>query len=185
MNNMFHAFSIKVPGALLDDKFFFDYSNYDAVVDDLSINDTNSRAKAVAYVRMFRLKQDLSTLQVPVYLTVKFGTPGSALVVPSDAEIVVGFGSLENLTSTGIVDDASLTAAKDAAVVLIKGIITNVLNQDHVMYSWVVGKYTRDNNPISATEVTHVALREDYITAPKVTPVVTVQYVALQAPAVV
>lgn len=185
MNNMFHAFSIKVPGALLDDKFFFDYSDYDAAVENLTIDDTNSKAKAVAYVRMFRLKQELSKLQVPVYSTVKFGTAGTALTVPSDAEIVVGFGSLENLTSTGIVDDSTLAAAKTAAVELIKGIIENVLNQDHVMYSWVVGKYTRDNNPISATEVTHVALREDYITAPKVTPSVTVQYVALQAPAVI
>ncbi len=185
MNNMFHAFSIKVPGALLDDKFFFDYSDYHAAVENLTIDDTNSKAKAVAYVRMFRLKQELSKLQVPVYLTVKFGTAGTALTVPSDAEIVVGFGSLENLTSTGIVDDATLNAAKVSAVALIRGIIETVLDQDHVMYSWVVSKYSRMNNPIANIEVEHIGLREEYITAPKVTPSVTVQYVALQAPAVI
>lgn len=180
MNNMFHAFSIKVPGALLDDKFFFDYSDYDSVLEDQSIDATSTGVKAVAYVRLYRLKQDLSTIQAPIYQETKFGTAGSALVVPQDAEIIVGYGSLENLTGLGIYDDASLEAAKAAAVTAITAMVNTVLNEDHTMYSWLVDKYSRANNPISNTEVTHIGLREDYVTAPAVTPTVTVEYIELK-----
>lgn len=180
MNNMFHAFRISVPGSVLDDKFFFDYMDYRSVEQSQTIDYDKSLVKAIANVRMYRLKQSLSTLQAPIYLDVKFSTDGTALTVPSGLQMVVGFGSLENLSSVGIVDDASLQNAKDAAVQAIKAVISDVLSTDHTMYSWVVDKYTKANNPISNVEVTHVALREEYVTATAITSEFDVQYIELQ-----
>lgn len=121
MNNLFNAFSIKVPGQVLDDKKFYEYADYDVTSTTIP-TDAQTLTKAQAYVRLKHIERKLSELSVPIYFTITYGTDGTASTVPTDAEIAVSYISIEPFLST-------LTTAPDeadrftAAADVIKGII--------------------------------------------------------------
>lgn len=181
MNNMFHSFSIKLTGQNLDDKLIFDYDDYRTKLDANELPHDVTLAKAVAFIRLYKLKQALSTIQVPVYFDIKFGTAGSAAVVPTAPELVIGFGSLENLTGTGIIDDVTLEAAKTKAIADLKFLVESTLNQNFVQFGWTTFVTTRDQHPGVSSEITVTELKEEYVTVPAVSVTATVTYIEQKA----
>lgn len=169
MNNLFKPFSIEIPGQLLDDKRFYEYSDFDAQ-NFTSPTDAEVLEKAKAYIRMQQIKRKLSELTVPLYCTVDFGTPGTAATIPTDAKIVVGYLSIEpfisNLDPIPVFPDD--TAAHAAASSVIKEIMDKALNEDIMQEYAVLQKiYQEENNPIAKVVETYRTVYMDYIDALK------------------
>lgn len=180
MNNLFNAFSIKVPGQVLDNLKFFQYSDYD----NTSITaptDAQTLTKAKAYVRLKHIERKLSELAVPVYFTINFGTEGTAEAVPTDAEIVVGYISIEPFLSTL----STAPAAEDrftAAAGVIKEIIDAALASELKDEFFEVQKtYSRTVFPGSSETDTYRELETIYVTVPDASAESTVQYIELKA----
>lgn len=180
MNNLFNAFSIKVPGQVLDNKKFFEYADYD----NTSITvptDAQTLTKAQAYVRLKHIERKLSELSVPTYFTIDFETPGTAAAVPTDAELVVGYISIEPFLSTleTAPDEADrFTAAAD----VIKGIIDEALAAEIDEEFFEVQKtYTRSLFPGSSETDTYRELDTVYVTVPDSAVESTVVYIPIKA----
>jgi hypothetical protein len=180
MNNLFNAFSIKVPGEVLDNKKFFEYADYD----NTSITvptDAETLTKAKAYVRLKQVERKLSELSIPVYFTIKFTTAGTASTVPSDAEIVVSYISIEPFLSTldTYPDEADRFTA---ASTVIKGIIdvalADVLENE---FFEVQKTYSRAVFPGSSTTDTYRELETIYVTVEDSAVESTVVYIDLTA----
>jgi len=180
MNNLFKAFTIKVPGQDLDDKRFFEYSDFDSE-NMTTPTDAEVLAKAIAYTRMQQIKRKLSELTVPIYCTVEFDTEGTAATIPTDATITVGYISYEPFASTVSpvpkTDDEQITASET----VIKGIIDAALASSLVQEMAAVQKITsRTITPLLATTTLQRDVYMDYIDVPALTGVVsTVEFVKL------
>lgn len=177
MNNLFNAFSIKVSGQNLDDLKYFQYSDFDTT----SLpTDAETLAKAVAYIRMRHLQRKLSELSVPIYKEVYFGTAGTSKAVPTNAEIVVSYISIEPFLSTleTAPDEADrFTAAAD----VLKGIVQEALNSDINELVEVQKTSTREEYAGSPSQDTFTDVRNVYVDAPAVTPTVTVEYLQIKS----
>lgn len=180
MNNLFNAFSIKVPGQVLDNKKFFEYSDYD----NTSITaptDAQTLTKAKAYVRLKHIERKLSELSVPVYFTINFATPGTASAVPTDAELVVGYISIEPFLST-LTDAPDEADRFTAAASVIKGIIDEALAAEIESEFFEVQKtYTRSQFPGSSETDTYRELETVYVTVPAESATSTVVYIEIKA----
>lgn len=183
MNNLFQAFSIEIPGQLLDDKQFYEYSDFDA--ENLtSPTDAEVLAKAKALIRMKQVKRMLSECTIPLYCTVEFGTPGTASTVPTDAKITVGYLSYEPFISRlePIPVFATEEEAQTAAEGVIKGIIDAVLAEDiEQEYAILQKLYSLENNPIAKVVYPYREIYMEYIDVEKPDPAVvsTVEYIKL------
>lgn len=179
MNNLFHAFSIKVPGQLLDDKLFYEYDDYDVDADAVPA-DADTVTKGKAFIRMQQIKRKLSELVVPVYCNISFTTPGTMSAVPTDCEIDVGYITLEPFLST--MSTAPTDPTADAAAVL-QQIMIDALGEDIVGHAvWVQKTVTRPKAaiPNSPTEKFY-ELFTDYLTADKETVAVEAKYIPIKA----
>ena len=177
MNNLFNAFSIKVPGQNLDDLKYFQYSDFDA--DDLP-TDEETLAKAVAYTRLRHLQRKLSELSVPVYSKIYFGTQGTSKVVPTAAEIVVSYISVEPFLSTLKTAPAADQRYIAAANVL-KSIVVEALDVDINELAEVQKTSVREEYAGAPSQETFTDVRNVYIDVPAVTPTVTVQYLQIKS----
>lgn len=183
MNNLFQAFSIEIPGQLLDDKQFYEYADFDAE-NFTSPTDDEVLAKAKALIRMKQVKRMLSECTVPLYCTVEFGTPGTASAVPTDAKITVGYLSYEPFISRldPIPVFADATEAQDAAAGEIKKIMDAVLAEDiDNEYAVLQKLYSKENNPIDKVVMPYREIYMDYIDVEKPASAVvsTVKYIKL------
>ena len=183
MNNLFQAFSIEIPGQLLDDKQFYEYSDFDG--DDFtSPTDAEVLEKAKALIRMKQLKRMLSECTVPLYCNVDFATPGTASTVPTDATITVGYLSYEPFISrlNPIPVFATPEEAQAAAAGEIKKIMDAVLAEDiDNEYAILQKLYSTENNPIAKVVYPYREIYMDYISVEKPDPAVvsTVKYIKL------
>lgn len=180
MNNLFNAFSIKVSGQVLDNKKFFEYADYDNTSTTVP-TDAQTLTKAKAYVRLKHIKRKLSELSVPVYFTINFGTAGTASSVPSNAEIVVGYISIEPFLST--LETAPEEADRfTAAAGVIKDIIDQALSDELEDEFFEVQKtITRSTFPGSSTTETYHELQTIYVTVPDSEVESTVAYIEIKA----
>jgi len=180
MNNLFNAFSIKVPGQLLDNQKFYQYSDYDNT-STTTPTDDQTKDKGIAFVRLKQIERKLSELSVPVYFTIDFGTAGSATAIPSDAELVVGYISIEPFLST--LEDAPAEAERfTAASGVIKKIIDDALAQEiDNEFVEVQKTVTRAPYPGATTTNTYHELQTIYVTVPAETVSSTVEYIKLTA----
>lgn len=180
MNNLFNAFSIKVPGQVLDNKKFFEYPDYD-VTSTTVPTDAQTLTKAQAYVRLKHVERKLSELSVPVYFTITFGTEGTTSTVPADAEIAVSYISIEPFLSTldTYPDEADRFTA---ASTVIKGIIDEALAAEIEDEFFEVQKtYTRTPNPLVTTTDTYRELDTIFVTVPDAGVESTVVYIPIKA----
>ena len=177
MNNLFNAFSIKVPGQNLDDLKYFQYEDFDP--ENLP-TDAETLEKAVAYIRMRHVQRKLSELSVPVYKEVYFGTAGTSKAVPTAAEIVVSYISIEPFLSTLSTAPAEADRFTAAADVL-KGIVQEALNSDINELVEVQKTSTREEYAGAPSQETFTDVRNVYIDAPAVTPTVTVEYLQIKS----
>lgn len=165
MNNLFNAFKISVPGQLLDNKKFFEYADYDNESTDVP-TDGETLNKAQAYIRMKHVERKLSELSVPVYFTITFGTEGTASSIPSDAEIVVGYVSINPFITqpTGLVPGGTTdyTTASDTIKAIIDEAISATLLSE---FAEVQKTYTRSLFPGSSTTNTYRELETIYVTS--------------------
>ncbi len=177
MNNSFNAFSIKVSGQNLDDLKYFQYPDFDTA----SLpSDAESLAKAIAYTRMRHIQRKLSELSVPVYKKVFYSTEGTAKTVPTGAEIVVSYQSIDAFLSTletAPAEEDRFTAAAD----VLKSIIVEALNSALNELAEVQKTSTREEYAGSASQETFTDVRNVYIDVPAVTPTVTVEYLQIKA----
>lgn len=180
MNNLFKAFKITIPGQDLDDKRFFEYSDFDSE-DMTTPTDAEVLAKAIAYTRMQQIKRKLSELTVPIYCTVEFTTAGTAATIPTGAEITVGYISYEPFVSTLDTIPVSDADQITAAQTVIKGIIDAALASELVEEMAAVQKITsRTITPLLATTTLQRDVYMDYIDVPALTGVVsTVAFIQL------
>lgn len=183
MNNLFQAFSIEIPGQLLDDKQFYEYDDFDAE-NFTSPTDAEVLAKAKALIRMKQVKRMLSECTVPLYCTVEFGTPGTASTVPTDAKITVGYLSYEPFISRldPIPVFATPEEAQTAAAGVIKGIMDAVLAEDiNQEYAILQKLYSLENNPIAKVVYPYREIYMEYVDVEKPSPAVTstVTYIKL------
>ncbi|QOI71251.1 putative structural protein [Erwinia phage pEa_SNUABM_50] len=180
MNNLFNAFSIKVPGQALDDKKFFQYADYVNTSTTVP-TDAQTLEKAIAYVRLKQVERKLSELSVPVYFTINFSTAGTASAVPTDAELVVGYISIEPFLSTleTYPDEADrFTAAAE----VIKTIIDKALSEEIKDEFFEVQKtYTRHQYPGATTTDTYRELETIFVTVPDSGEVSTVVHIEIKA----
>lgn len=180
MNNLFYAFSIKVPGAVLDDVKFFDYSDY--VFDTNVPTEAESTAKAAAYIRMKHLKRKISDYIVPNYETVTFGTAGTCKTVPADAELVFAFHNIDFLL-VHVADQSTITPdnrMKKAAEVL-KALVDSAFLGDLVEFGEILVSYTRHQNAFSTVDVKYHELKTVYVTSAEAVISSTVVPVELKA----
>lgn len=179
MNNLFHAFSIKIPGKLLDDKLFFAYDDYDADAGSVP-TDAETLDKGKAFIRMQQIKRKLSELIVPIYCDISFTTAGTMSTIPTDCEIDVGYISMEPFLSTL---DAKPTDPKVDAAAVIQKIIQDALGEDIVGHAVFVQKtIVRPKTAFPASpDETFYELFTDYLTAPKVTATPVVVYIEIKA----
>lgn len=179
MNNLFHAFSIKVPGQLLDDKLFYAYDGYDVETGAVP-TDAETLAKGKAFIRMQQIKRKLSELVVPVYCEIRFTTAGTMSAIPTDCEIDVAYITMEPFLSTM---DTKPTDPKVDAATVIQKIITDALNEDingHAVY--VQKTVTRAKTALAAApDETFYELFTDYLTAEAATASVVVKYIDIKA----
>lgn len=98
MNKLFHAFSIEVPGTVLDDVMFFDEKDYDRTNTTAPTYDETVE-KAKSFIRMKHLKRKLAEIAVPIQCDVTFTTPGTASTAPTGTKIVVGYISIDGFIS--------------------------------------------------------------------------------------
>ncbi|AFC21761.1 hypothetical protein GAP32_311 [Cronobacter phage vB_CsaM_GAP32] len=180
MNNLFNAFSIKVSGQVLDNQKFFQYSDYDNT-STTAPTDAQTLTKAKAFVRLKHIERKLSELAVPVYFKINFGTAGTAANVPANAEIVVGYISIEPFLST-------LETAPDeadrftAAAGVIKGIIDAALAAELKDEFFEVQKtYSRSKFPGSSDTETFRELETIYVTVPDAEVESTVAYIEIKS----
>ena len=181
MNNLFEAFTIEIPGANLDDKYFYEYSDFST--DNIAVpTEAQSIAKAKAYIRMKQIKRKLSELAIPVYFTVSYGTAGSASAVPVDATLTVGYISYQPFISTlnpVPVYTTDADAAAGAAAV-IKEIIDTAMNQQiSDEFAITVHLYDKVLTPFNTTEDSYRELQTVYLTADAVTVSSTVTHIQL------
>jgi|AGFS01.1.fsa_nt_gi hypothetical protein len=180
MNNLFKVFTIEVPGQNLDDKRFYEYSDFDSNV-MTTPTDAQVLQKAIAYTRMQQIKRKLSELTVPLYCNVEFTTEGNCSTIPTGAKLTVGYLSYEPFVST--VDPIPKEEAEQitTAQEVIKGIIDKALadglEQELAFVQRIVSV------PDNALVTTSEDLRDvymDYIDVPKLDAVVsTVTFVKL------
>lgn len=180
MNNLFNAFSIKVPGQVLDNKKFFQYSDY--VGTSITVpTDAETLTKAKAYVRLKHVERKLSELSVPVYFEIYFDTEGTTSTVPSNAELVVSYISIEPFLSTldeYPAEEDRFTAAAD----VLKEIIDIALSDDIEDEFFEVQKtYTKDQYPGAATADTYRELETIYVSVPDSEVLSTVEYIQIKS----
>lgn len=164
MNNLFFAFSVKVPGAVLDNTKFFDYSDY--VYDTNVPSQAESTTKAAAFIRMKHLKRKMSDFVVPIYETVTFGTAGTCKTVPSNAELVFGFNNIDFLLAqvqdqSTINDSNRLTKAAE----VLKALVDSAFIGDLVEFGEIMVSYTRAPNALSTATDTYYELKTVYVTS--------------------
>lgn len=180
MNNLFNAFSIKVSGQLVDNKKFFEYPDYD--VTSLTVpTDAQTLTKAEAYVRLKHVERKLSELSVPVYFEIYFGTEGTTSTVPTNAELVVGYVSIEPFLSTleTYPDEADrFTAAAGVLKTIIDAAFAEEILDE---FFEVQTTYSRYPFPGATTENTYRELETIYVTVPAETANSTVVYIEIKA----
>ena len=180
MNNLFHAFSIKVPGKVLDNKKFFQYSDYDNESTSVP-SDEQTLTKAEAYVRLKHIERKLSELAVPVYFKIDFSTEGTTSTVPTDAEISVAYYSIEPFLSTleTAPDEADrLTSAASVIKEIIDAALSDVIENE---FFEVQKTYTRAPYPGATSTETYRELQTIYITVPDAAVESTVVYIEIKA----
>lgn len=180
MNNLLKVFKIVVPGQLLDDKLFFQYSDFDSN-DMTKPTDANVADKAVAYTRMQQVKRKLSELAIPVYCTVEFTTAGTSATVPTDATINVAYISYEPFVSTvtpaPVTDDEKITAAQTVIAKIINDSLAEQLTGEMAYLQKIS---TVLENPLVTKEVDLRDVFMQYIDVPAVTTApATVTFVKL------
>lgn len=180
MNNLFKAFSIKVPGQTLDDKKFFQYLDYENTSTTIP-TDEQTLEKAIAYVRLKHVERKLSELSIPIYFTINYSTIGNVSTIPTDAELVVGYISLEPFLSTLEAYPDEETRCTAAA-----GVIQNMIDKalsDEIKDEFVeVQKtYTRHKYPGSTTTETYRELVTIHATVPASGKKCTVEYIEIKA----
>lgn len=180
MNNLFHAFSIKIPGQLLDDKLFYAYDDYDVEAGTVPTDD-QTIAKGKAFIRMQQIKRKLSELIVPIYCEISFTTPGTMSTIPTGCEIDVGYISIEPFLSTMPVADR--TEPKLDSATVIQKIIADALGEELVGHAVFVQKtITRPKTAFPASpDETFYELFTDYLTAPAETSTPVVVYIDIKA----
>ena len=178
LNNIY--FKITVPGNVLDDKRFLEYS-------DLATNyPTNAQSvtKAAAFIKMDELKKILTTVDTLTYLDIKYGTAGNASTVPTDATIVVGYKSWDNLVksaynSTAITSATTTAQLQTMACTVLKAFVDKVCTSAYVSGAIVSSPISRKDH--TGTIQTYNQATYDVVTTASVSPVTTVTLVNLTA----
>lgn len=179
MNNLFVAFKITIPGQCIDNKLYFNYDDFDAA-DTSKPTDEQTKNKGKAFIRFKQFERMLSKLLNPIYLTVEFGTEGTASTIPSDASIVVGYHKIDPFVDASgevPVGGNEFEIAADE----IKKIVMQSMEGDLTEFCQVQYTYERARNAITTPPVleTYKEVRTDYLTAPAQTPSVTVVHIEL------
>ena len=178
MNNLFHAFTIEIPGQLVDDKRFYEYSDFDN--ENLTTpTAAEILAKAKAYTITQQVKRKLSEYAVPVYFNVEYATDGTCSTVPTGAKLTVGYISYEPFVSVST--DTSDTSDTDKAAAVIKTVIDSTfaagLQQILAVLQNIVT--VPESSLIDAPDDTFRNLYMDYIDVESATVSSTVTYVTL------
>lgn len=178
MNNLFHAFTIEIPGQLVDDKRFYEYSDFD------NENLTTPTAeeilvKAKAYTMTQQIKRKLSEYVVPVYFTVEYSTEGTCSTVPTDAKLTVGYITYEPFVSVSTDTSSALDTEKAAAVIkeVIDSTFEGGLEQELAVLQSIVT--VPESALIDAPDDTFRNLYMDYIDVESETVSSTVTYISL------
>lgn len=180
MNNLFKSFKITVPGQNLDDKRFFEYSDFDSE-DMSSPTDAQVLQKAIAYTRMQQIKRKLSELTVPIYCTVAFTTEGDAATIPTEAIITVGYISYEPFVSIAdpipTSEEDQITSAEGEIKKIIDAALASELTQEMAVVQRIVN---RTITPLLATTEDLRDVYMDYIDVPALSGVTsTVAFITL------
>lgn len=183
MNKLFHAFSIEVPGAVLDDVMFFDNTDYDAS-NTTTPTYENTVAKAKGFIRMKHLKRKLADVAVPIQCDVTYGTEGTASTLPSDTKIVVGYISILGFIS--LIPEEERDKIKEAdypakAAEQLKKIVDEAIQAELTEFLTVRtlterNKYTGIANP---EKMISIDLPTQYINVEKSTVSSVVKYIDL------
>lgn len=177
MNNLFQAFTIEVPGQLLDDKKFYQYSDYDNTSTTVP-TDAQTLDKGIAFVRLKQIERKLSELAVPVYFKIDYTTSGSATAIPTDAKITVGYISYDAFVNQ--VPFVEGQVPEDVASSVIKTIIDESLAQEIVGEFVEVQKtVNRAPYPGATTTNNYHELETIYVDVPAETVSTTVSYITL------
>lgn len=179
MNNQFNAFSIVVEGQILDDVQFYEYSDYDSS-DTTTPTDDEVLAKAKAFIRTKHVERALSSLSVPVYFTITYGTAGTSATIPTDATIVVGYVSLEAFIST--ITDTPMTDAQKqtAAAASLKTIVDAALAADiENEYGTIQYTFEKVAYKGTTTEETFKETQTVYLDVPSADVTSTVSFITL------
>jgi hypothetical protein len=182
MNNLFHAFSISVSSDVLDDKMFYEYADYDNTSTTVP-TDAETIAKAKAFIRLKHLKRKLSELTVPVFLTITFGTEGTASTIPESADIVVGYTTIEPFLSQEdpgsiLTDDQRKLAAAEVLREIINNALSEVIEDEFLA---VQKTYERVQFPGSTNTETYRELETVYLTVEAAGVTAVVAYITLAA----
>lgn len=176
MNNLFQAFKIVVPGQLLDNKHYWEYDDFDGEV-LTTPTDAQTLDKAVAFTRLQQLQKQLSEVEVPIYYTIEFATPGTCATIPTDATIHVAYKTFSGFVPAEELQDSEKL---DKALADMLEIIKGILGKELVgVYATVQKMVTRKRFPLATEETEYRETQAIYIDVPAVTPDVTVEYVAL------
>lgn len=178
MNNLFYAFKITIAGTGIDNKKFYNYEGFDPS-NTATPTDAETETKGKAYIRFKHVERMLSELMVPVYVTLNFATPGTMSTVPTDAEFVVGYMSIEPFLSTLETypeEDQKFIAAAG----VIKEIIETAMNSDLTEFMDVQKIIERTRYPVGAAPVEkYREVFSDYLTSAASSPTVTVTHIEL------
>lgn len=154
MNNLFHVFKITVTGFVLDNKMFYEYSDYDNTSTTVP-TDAQTLTKVKGFSRLKYIRNKLSELSVPVYCNIDFEAPGSASELPLTAIITVGYISIEPFLST-LSDYPDEDERYTAAASVLKSIVDDGLAgliEDELAY--VQYTYERPQFPGSSNSEVH------------------------------
>lgn len=186
MNNQMHVFKITVPGKVLDDKLYYQYTDFEDVVGDATKppSDAQTVEKSKAYVRMRYFNIQLASLMIPVYATFEPTTAGTCAVIPDTPVLHIGYVSYEPFLST--LSDAARAALDTedkrtaAAASVIEQLLIDALAKDLVGEQIQVQKTTnRTTSPLTTTEVDYREISIVELDVPGSEVLVTVEYVKL------
>lgn len=186
MNNQMNVFKITVPGKLLDDKLYYQYKDFNDVVDDPTKQPTDAQTedKSKAYIRMRYLNIQLASLIVPVYATFEPGVEGNCVDIPDSPVLHIGYVTYEPFLSTLSdeeraeldTEDKRTAAAADVLKQILIDAMAKDLKQEQVQVQKIV---SRNANANTTTKVDFREISIVQLDVPGSSVAVTVEYVQL------
>lgn len=171
-------FKITVPGATLDEKRFYEYTDVATTYPTYE----QSLAKAIAFIKMDELKKALTTVDALTHLEIEHTAAGSAVSVPTGTTIVVGYKSLENLVksryNTNEITKATTQAQLETmAVTVLKSFVDKVFTSAFAVGAIVSKPVSRKNH--EGVDTTYNQNAYEIVTVPVTAVTTTVTLVDL------